>query len=416
MDDRVTTRFLLSIADIDRCAWDRLFGAASEGFDYYHACESAAPPMFSFAALGVFHGDTLITGAPTFRTDFRLDMMLEGGLRKLANAIGRGAPRLVNLAVMGAGSPHADELALAFDPTLDLCGRRLALDALLEGLERRTAQLGIGMTFLKNVTDRDSLWSHEVLRRRGYARVATLPIATLAIPVSEEAYVKSLSANMRSNIRRKLKRAKEVRVEFRTSVEGVEDQIFSLREATRRRAETDYDGFAEISPRYFRQVLAHVGERAKLLLYWRGEDLIGFALVLLEPNRLLEKYNGMRYPQGPDNGVFFLNWMTQVRLCIEHGIPQLHAGETTYLTKARLGCKLHRSWIYFHHSHRALNGIFALLSRWLAFDSTDPDLRRLGAGAPYVDPSTGEYCNSAESHAKITKCSSRSAASERSAR
>jgi hypothetical protein len=385
MDDRVAARFLPSIGDIDRCAWDRLFGAASEGFDYYLACESATPPMFSFAALGVFRGDTLITGAPVFRTDFRLDMMLEGDLRKLAGAIGHRAPRLVNLAVMGAGSPHADELALAFDPTLDLRGRRAALDALLEGLERRAAQLGIGMTFLKNVTDRDSLWSHEVFRRRGYARVATLPIATLAIPTSEEAYIKSLSANMRSNMRRKLKRAKEVRVELRNSVEGVEEQIFSLREATRRRAKTDYDAFAEISPSYFRQVLAHLGERAKLLLYWRGEDLIGFALVLLEPCRLLEKYNGMRYPEGPDNGVFFLNWMTQVRLCIEHGIPQLHAGETTYLTKARLGCKLHRSWIYFHHCHRALNGIFALLSRWLAFDSTDPDLRRLGSEAPYVD-------------------------------
>jgi predicted N-acyltransferase len=305
---------------------------------------------------------------------------------------------------MGAGSPLADELALAFDPTLDLSGRRVALEALLEGLERRAAQLGVGMTFLKNVTDRDSVWSHRVFRRRGYARVATLPIATLAIPASEEAYIKSLSANMRSNMRRKLKRAKEVRVELRSSVEGIEDQIFSLRETTRRRAQTDYDAFAEISPSYFRQVLAHVGEGAKLLLYWRGEDLIGFALVLLEPNRLLEKYNGMRYPEGPDNGVFFLNWMTQVRLCIEHGIPQLHAGETTYLTKARLGCKLHRSWIYFHHSHRALNGIFALLSRWLAFDSTDPDLRRLGAEAPYVDPSSGECCNTVESHTKITKC------------
>jgi hypothetical protein len=101
--------------------------------------------------------ETLITGAPVFRTDFRLDMMLEGGLRKLVGAIGRRAPRLVNLAVMGAGSPHADELALAFDPTLDLRGRRAALDALLGGLERRAAQFGIGMTFLWNVTDRDSL-------------------------------------------------------------------------------------------------------------------------------------------------------------------------------------------------------------------------------------------------------------------
>jgi hypothetical protein len=43
-------------------------------------------------------------------------------------------------------------------------------------------------------------------------------------------------------------------------------------------------------------------------------------------------------------------------------------------------------------------------------------LRRLGAEAPYVDPSSGDYCNTAESHSKITKCSSHSAASERSAR
>ena len=117
---------------------------------------------------------------------------------------------------------------------------------------------------------------------------------------------------------------------------------------------------------------------------WRGEDLLGFALVLLEPARLLERYNGMRYPEGPDNGVFFLNWLTQVRLCIEHDIPMLHAGETTYLTKARLGCKLHRSWVYFRHRRRPLNRMFDLLGRWIAFDATDPDLRQLGADAPYA--------------------------------
>jgi len=383
-DSQWTALFLPSIADIDRGAWDRLFGTASEGFDYYLACERAPPPMFSFSAVGVSDGETLVAGAPAFRADFRLDMLLEGRTRKLADWVALRVPRLANLPVMGAGSPHADELAMAFDPGFDLPRRRKALAGLLDGLERQAALADIGMTFLKNVSDRDSLWSHEVFHRRGYARVATLPIATLAIPSTEEAYIDSLSANMRSNLRRKLKRAKEVRVELRTSVEGVEDEIFNLREATRRRATADYDAFSEISTGYFRQVLAHLGERARLLLYWRGEELIGFALVLLEPGRLIEKYNGMRYPHGPDHGVFFLNWMTQVRLCIEHGIPQLHAGETTYLTKARLGCKLHRSWIYFRHRRRSLNWMFGLVSRWIAFDSADPDLRRLGTDAPYV--------------------------------
>lgn len=385
MKEAWESRYLISIADVDRHAWDRIFGGASEGFDYYLACERAAPAMFSFAALGVFNAETLIAGAPAFRGDFRLDMMLEGRSRQLANWLGAQFPRFRDLAVMGAGSPHADELAIAFDCGLDIPQRCSALEALLDGLERQAARADIGMTFLKNVSDRDRVWADDILRRRGYARVATLPIATLAIPNSEEAYIASLSANMRSNIRRKLKRARDVRVEVRSSIEGVEEEIYNLREATRRRASTDYDVFSEISTNYFRKVLAHLGERAKLLLYWRGETLIGFAFVLIESGRLIEKYNGMRYPDGPDNGVFFLSWMTQLRLCIALGIPELHAGETTYLTKVRLGCKLHRSWVYFRHRRRPLNWMFRLMSRWVTFDSADPDLRRLGSNVSYVD-------------------------------
>jgi predicted N-acyltransferase len=380
-----TAQILPSIASIDRSAWDKIFGAASEGFDYYLACEKAPPSMFEFSALGVLDGETLVAGAPAFRTDFRLDMMVEGRSRKLADWVGRRVPGLMNFAVMGVGSPHSDNLSLAIDPALNASQRRRALEVLLDGLERQATLSGIGMTFLKNVSDRDSRWSHDVLQRRGYARVAALPIATLSVPNSEEAYIASLSANMRSNIRRKMKRAKGLRVEVRGCVEGLNEEISALRDATRQRAMTDYDAFAEVSTNYFRQVLSHLGERAKLLLYWKGDALIGFALVLIEPGRLIEKYNGMRYPDGPDHGVFFMNWMTQVRLCVERGIPELHAGETTYLTKARLGCKLHRSWIYFRHHRRPVNGLFGLLSRWIAFDSTDPDLRKLGTEAPYVD-------------------------------
>ncbi|HVY41548.1 MAG TPA: GNAT family N-acetyltransferase [Hyphomicrobiaceae bacterium] len=374
-----------SIGDVEQSAWASLFGAASEGFDYYLACEKSPPPVFELKAMGVFDEDRLVAGAPAFGAQFRLDMMLEGRLRRLTDWVGARAPRLGRLRVLGLGSPHADELALVFDAALDEADRRMALDCLLDSLERHAASASIDVAFLKNVRDVDRLWADEVLRRRGYVGVATLPIATLAIPSSEASYIASLSANMRSNLRRKLKRATGVRAEARTSIEGLEDEIFRLRESTRRRATTDYDAFSQISPAYFREVLARLGDKARLLLYWRGESLIGFAFVLLEPGRLIEKYNGMRYPEGPDNGIFFLNWMTQVRLCIELGIPELHAGETTYLTKARLGCKLHRSWIYYRHRHQVVTRLLALLSSRVAFDSADPDLRKLGAQAPYVD-------------------------------
>lgn len=381
-----SARLLPSIGDVERSAWASLFGSASEGFDYYLACEKSPPPVFELKAMGVFDGDRLVAGAPAFGAQFRLDMMLEGRLRRLTDWVGARAPGLGRLRVLGLGSPHADELALVFAAGLDEADRRVALDCLLDSLERHAASASIDVAFLKNVREVDRLWADEVLQRRGYVGVATLPIATLAIPDSEASYIASLSANMRSNLRRKLKRASGVRAEARTSIEGLDDEIFRLRESTRRRATTDYDAFSQISPAYFREVLDRLGDKARLLLYWRDGSLIGFAFVLLEPGRLIEKYNGMRYPEGPDNGVFFLNWMTQVRLCIELGIPELHAGETTYLTKARLGCKLHRSWIYYRHRRQVVTRLLALLSSRVAFDSADPDLRKLGAQAPYVNP------------------------------
>ena len=142
MSSAWTPRYLASIADFDRAGWDRLFGPASEGFDYYLACERAAPPMFTFAALGVLDGETLVAGAPAFRGDLRLDMMLEGRSRALATRVGSRFPRLRDLKIMGAGSPHADELATAFDPDLSTEQRCRALEGLLGALQDQAAPGG----------------------------------------------------------------------------------------------------------------------------------------------------------------------------------------------------------------------------------------------------------------------------------
>ncbi len=376
-------RFLPSVTNVNRQAWDRLYGPASEGFDYFLACERAAPPMFKFAAAAVFDGDLIVAGAPVFRADVPLNLLLEGNLRAAVGWFMQLWPGYAMLSVLGAGSPHLDDVAMAFDPALDLASRREALGGLLDALERQAAAADIKTIVLKNLSGRDAEWAGDTLADRGFHRVAALPIATLAIPESEEAYIASLSANMRSNLRRKLKKAKNLRVEIRNSVEGVENEIISLRESTRAHAGKHYDAFEELSPTYFREVMERLGDRARLLLYWLDADLIGFAIVLMGPTRLIEKYTGTRYPQGPDNALFFLNWMTQVRMCIEHGIPEMHAGETTYLIKTRLGCKLHRSWIYFRHRKPVWNRIFSVVARWVALDGADPDLQRLGPSAPY---------------------------------
>ncbi|MFM1815442.1 MAG: hypothetical protein RLZ98_2137 [Pseudomonadota bacterium] len=377
-------RVLESLSEAGRAAWKPLFENMVQGYDYYRACELAQPDVFRFFAAGVFDGDELIAGTPMFSVTFRLDMLMDGSLEPVGKWLHKKVPRFANVPVVGAGSPHSDDLSLVFSSRLDDSRRAEALEALLVGLHRHASDTGARVVFVKSVADSIDRWANRHFAKLGYSRIASLPIARLELPSSPEAYIASLSANMRSNLRRKLKKARNIRVDVLDTITGLEGEINSLRDQTRLRSRADYDVFEELSPNYFSQVMKRMGGRARMLTYWDGERLIGFALALIEQDRIIEKYTGLRYPDAIDNGVFFLNWMELVKLGIEQGVRELHAGETTYLTKVRLGCKLERSWIYIRHRLDFMNPVLKAITPLLAFDKTDPDLKLLGGTAPYL--------------------------------
>lgn len=91
----------------------------------------------------------------------------------------------------------------------------------------------------------------------------------------------------------------------------------------------------------------------------------------------------MIYPEGTDAGLFFLNWMIHIKEARALGMKQMDAGVTSYLAKARLGCRFHRTWIYVRMRNRLFNWLIGKLAAELAFDKSDPDLQELGAHAPY---------------------------------
>lgn len=378
-----------SFAAEPRNEWNRLYGDSAESYDYYRACEAAPPDMFKFGAVTVRDDRELVAGAPVFTATFRLDMALEGRLRTLTDSLHRLMPRALSLRVLGAGSPHADELALAMEPGFGPPQRAAALGTLLQAIDAYAKRERIGVLFVKDVTDSQAQWTHETFKRLGYARLPTLPVAHLELPFdTEEEYLASLSGNMRSNLRRKLKQAKTVEVEVRDDVQGIEHEISALRAQTQEQAKANYGDFEQLSEGYFREVMQHMPGRAKLLLYRVAGELIGFSLILIDKQRLTYKYTGMRYPVAREHNLYFVNWMTMVRLCLSHGIRHLHAGETTYLTKTRLGCKLERSWIYFRHRNPLVNQVFKRVGPRIAIDKMDPDLRELGGDAPYIVPRT----------------------------
>ncbi len=380
-------RHLPSITDIPREDWARLFDPKAEDWDYFRACERASPEDFAASAMGVYAGDTLIAAAPLFRTDYRLDLSLEGPLKPAGEWLYRHAHKFVVVPVLGLGSPLTEECPIGFQPGLRADERLAAFAALTQGMDAYAKAEAIPLLALKDITDRDAVWAHEPLRQSGFTRVATLPLATLHLPFkTEDEYLASLSASMRSDLRKKMRRATKVTIEIRDSIDGVEDEIVQLFEETKANRKTDYGSFDEVPANYFGEVMQAMPGKAQLMLCRVDGTLATFNIFLIEPDRIIGKYVGMRYPLAREHNLYFVNWMATARLCMERGIPWLQTGHTSYKQKVRLGCKLKRSWIYFRYRNMAINPLFKLFGPMMAFDAMDPDLQALGADAPYLEP------------------------------
>jgi Acetyltransferase (GNAT) domain len=382
----LTVRHLASVADVARADWDRLFAGRAEGWDYFRACERATPEDFTASAVGAYAGDKLVAAVTLFRTDYRLDLSLEGPLAPAGEWLYKNAPKLVVVPVLGMGSPLTEECPIGFAPGMSAGDRVAALKALIAGMDLHAKDNKIPLLALKDITDRDAVWAHEPLKQSGFTRVATLPLATLELPFKDQdAYLASLSSSMRSDLRKKLRRA-NVTIEVRDTIEGIEDEIAELFEETKANRKTDYGSFDEVPANYFREVMQGMPGRAQLMICRVDGVLASFNIFLLERDRIIGKYVGMRYSLAREHNLYFVNWMATARLAMERGIPWLQTGHTSYQQKVRLGCKLKRSWIYFKHRNPVINPLFKLFGPMMAFDAMDPDLQALGPAAPYLGP------------------------------
>lgn len=380
-----TVRVLDSIADVDRGQWDRLYGSSCRGFDFCRMCERLQDSAFRLGAVAVLDGNRLIAGGPMFSTNIPVDMLLEGALRKIVHGLAKRWPKIGVVPLLGLGSPFIEGISLGFDSALDDEDRHRATAMMLDALEGHAAATGAGVLLGKDVSAPERRLFDRAFVGSGYAAIAAPPLSTLKVPASDEAYIQSLSANMRSNMRRKLKKAKGLRLEIRTSADGLEDELHRMRSETIARAKIDFDVFGQVPKSFYRTALEEMPGKSFLRLYWLDERLIGFTLVLKNGHEVSEMYTGMHYPDGPDHGLFYDNWITHLREARELGMAEVDTGPTTYLIKNRLGYQFHRSWVYVRVRNRFFNWLLAKFAPKLGLDRSDPDLKQLGDTAHYAD-------------------------------
>jgi predicted N-acyltransferase len=324
-------------------------------------------------------GGRTIAAAPVFRTSYRLDTPFQGPLRRMTDRLYSRNPRLVSLPVLGIGSPMSDSCSLGIAHDLDPAGRAAALGALIDGLIEVGNAEKSAILAVKSLGP-DALTYADVLEARGFGRVTSVPVVMLPLPyVSLNHYLASLPEKTGSYLRRKFRAATKVRIEYRTSIRDIEPLILALYGETLKQSAVDYGEFDQLHPDYFSTLLEGLGDRARLMLCWRGDELLSFQLFLIGENRIIANKIGMKYPEAREFNLYFVNWLKMIEFAIERGIPEIEMGATTYAAKLLFGGFIDRRWLCFRFRGTVVNALTKPLHRFFDFERNDPELQKLAS-------------------------------------
>lgn len=353
-------------------AWTACFPGEAEGWDYYRACGNDL-------AAAVFDDRGMVLGVPLFRMEYRLDTPLQGRAAAVAQRLGGAVPGLMRWGMLGVGSPLTERCHVAVRPGLSPQDRARALPALLALLEGEAARSGARLVVFKDVAGPDAGWLAPALGAHRYTAVASLPVAVLDLGGYDEAgYLASLSPATRKDLKRKLKSRARLRIEHRSGIDGIDGiaaEIDALYDSTRRNSQVRYGAFEDLPDGYFRNVARTQPDRTRFVLYWVGDRLAAFNLLLVQPDRVIDKFLGMAYPLAREHNLYAVSWMENVRFAMESRRPLLQVGQTAYASKLRFGSHLAPSTNFVHCRTGALNQIIRWTAPWLALDRWDPDLQ-----------------------------------------
>lgn len=366
-------RVVNSIHEIGRSAWEGCFTARLEDYDYLSAVEASGLSGFEWRYVVVECGGRPVAAAPGFITDYPLDTTLNEAGRRLIAGARRLFPRAFTVRLAALGSPCTEDVSLGFAPGLSPVRRREALRVLLAAFEAAAAAQGCGLLAIKDAPASDrQLWAN--LAWPCYQLAPGMPVAEIDIGFDDlEGYFARLSAATRKDLRRKLKIENALRIEIRSDISGLEARMLELYRQTRDRSKLQFE---ELTAAYFSGVLASMPGKAFCALYFSDDVLIGFNLLLHNKDVLLDKFFCMDSDRGPAHNLYFVSWVTNLRLCLERGVRCYQSGQAGYSTKLRLGSRLRGADMYFRHRRPLVNRAL----RWAApLLAADPVSRR---GAP----------------------------------
>jgi len=359
----VTYKIVDSVNQINREAWDSVFGSIPEGYGFYHTLEKSNLKEFSFYYLLLYRDGNILSIAPLFVTDFYLDIVLDGVIKKVIHHIRHFIPRFFILKTLFCGSPFGENGALGI--TDGFKDTRILIDELAKIMRRFSKENKISFNIFKDFLKGDTILL-DSLKHNGFLKVNSFPSVRMELNFNSlEEYFGSLRCSVRKDLHRKIKKAfsrSDIKIEIVDSVEDIIDDIYRLYLNTYWAGEVKFEF---LTKDFFLNVSKDLKPHTKYFLYYINGKLCAFNLCFLYDNLLIDKFIGFDYEIAQEYSLYFVSWCFNIEWCLKNSIRFYQVGQTDYEPKTKLGGTLIPLYAYFKHHNFLFNFFMRLLARGL---------------------------------------------------
>jgi len=301
---------------------DNFLPDSPEGNEYYRAFEKSSIEQFKLGYLEIKRDGLVVSRTSYFVMKFYLNTMIDSVfLKKLIGG--------AYLRVAFVGHPSSDFGYIQGDSSADALA---ILNKELFKLSSLICYKGFD----------------EGLDLSGFTKVPGEPVPVLNV---DENYWRNLKHKIRTDLKRKLKAAEGLRLQ---ETDGLPDayvsRIFELYKAVYAAADHKFE---LLNVEYFRQT----SSISKYLLYFEGDQLIGFAQLLSGNGKLFVKYVGMDYTKSKQYKLYYALLIQSVNVAIRDKFKTIDFGITTYTFKKYLGSKLYCTYNFYAHKNSFVHWI-----------------------------------------------------------
>lgn len=328
-----------TIEEVDPELWNSLVGGRSCTFshEFWSLIERSGLNDFDYRHV-LFYDDAGRAVAATTFYSITTDIAIFApeGLRNLLARVRRLFPNFLKLRMLECGTP----IILNSPPFFHLpdVSKETVIEA-VTGLLRDTARHEGQLLIVIRDFEPNAFDMQPLLAKQGYHWVDGLPNNYLQIRWSSpEAYLASLKSYYRSKLLKHLRinASNGVRHELHTDFADLAETLCQQWRVVHEQA----DEFQRevLTPVFYREFSGSMGEHSKVLLFYRANDLVGHALLLMDGDLLRWLYFG-RKDAGNDSLYLYVGY-TVIETAIRLGAKHLEMGLTTYSIKSDLGAQI----------------------------------------------------------------------------